>query len=55
MTATASTLSLWARRRCPYRAVILIAGTAALLCVFWFTSRYPQLFKQAAHVGQSLV
>ena len=52
MTATAASPSLWVRWRCPYRAVILIAGTVALLCVFWFTSRYPQLFKKAAHVGQ---
>ena len=54
MTATTSAQSLWTRWRCPYRALILIAGTVALLCVFWFTSRYPQLFKKAAHVGQNL-
>ena len=24
----------------------------ALLCLFWFASRYPQLLKKAEHVGQ---
>jgi uncharacterized membrane protein YraQ (UPF0718 family) len=32
--------------------IILVASTAALLGLFWFTSRYPQLFKKADHVGQ---
>ena len=54
MTATISTPSLWARWRCPYRAVILIAAATLLLGSFWFASRYPQLFKKAQHVGQDL-
>src|SRR6266436_6515889 len=51
MAATAAITSLWTRQRCPYRAVILAASVAGLLCLFWFASRYPQLFNKAEHVG----
>jgi len=51
MAATAAITSLWTHQRCPYRAVILAASVAGLLCLFWFASRYPQLFNKAEHVG----
>ena len=54
MTATASASSFWTRWRCPYRAVILSTSVIGLLCLFWFASRYPQLFKKAEHVGQQV-
>lgn len=37
-----------------YRLLILIATGAMILSIFWFTSRYPSLFKKASHVGQIL-
>ena len=40
--------------QCYYRPLILIATTLVLLSVFWFASRYPQLFSKAAHLGQTL-
>jgi len=49
---TLPTASFLARWRCPYRAAILVTGVIALLSVFWFASRYPQLFKKAEHMGQ---
>src|SRR5260221_6701491 len=52
MLAANASPSLWTRWRCPYRPVILIASTVALLSLFWFASRYPQLLKKAEHVGQ---
>ena len=51
--AAITSSSLWLRWRCPYRLVILIAAAAALLCGFWFASRYPQLL-QSRHVGGAL-
>ena len=37
-----------------WRPVILTGIGIALLCVFWFTSRYPQLLRKAGHVGQAM-
>jgi uncharacterized membrane protein YraQ (UPF0718 family) len=37
--------------RCFYRHAILIAAGAAILGIFWFTSRYPALLRKASHVG----
>lgn len=39
-------------RRNVYRVVILAFAITILLSIFWFLSRYPQLFKKAAHLGQ---
>ena len=46
--------ALWVRWRCPHRIVILAVTTAALLCGFWFLSRYPQLVHKANTVGGAL-
>src|SRR5947209_6264734 len=40
--------------RCHWRPVILIAWAMLLFGVFWFASRYPQLFSKAEHIGQVL-
>ena len=40
--------------QCYYRPMILVATGMVLLGVFWFASRYPQLFSKADHVGQAL-
>ncbi len=40
--------------RCYYRQGILVVATVTLLCLFWFASRYPQLWSKAHHVGQAL-
>jgi uncharacterized membrane protein YraQ (UPF0718 family) len=53
MTAAARDLS-FARVRCYYRPLIMASAGLALLCLFWFASRYPQLFTKARHVGQAL-
>lgn len=37
-----------------WRPVLLILWAVILLGVFWFGSRYPQLFSKAAHVGQAV-
>ncbi len=37
-----------------YRPLILAATAMMLLGVFWFASRYPQLFRKAEHLGQAL-
>jgi uncharacterized membrane protein YraQ (UPF0718 family) len=51
-----TTISLASSRiRCYYRPLILGAGAALILSVFWFTSRYPQLFVKQAHVGQDIL
>src|SRR5215472_7256672 len=39
---------------CYYRLLLLAAAALALLGVFWFASRYPQLLSKAEHVGQAL-
>ncbi len=43
-----------ARVRCHWRPIILTSAAIVLLSIFWFTSRYPQLFSKAAQVGQAL-
>lgn len=43
-----------ARVRCHWRPIIMVGATAVLLGVFWFASRYPQLFSKAEHVGEAL-
>jgi uncharacterized membrane protein YraQ (UPF0718 family) len=40
--------------RCNYRPIILSAAALALLGVFWFATRYPQLLAKAQHVGQAV-
>jgi len=37
-----------------WRPIILSLWAVILLGVFWFGSRYPQLFSKAAHIGQVL-
>ena len=54
MVAISAPATFWTRWRCPYRLIVLTAGTLALLSLFWFGSRYPQLFNKAQHVGQEL-
>jgi uncharacterized membrane protein YraQ (UPF0718 family) len=51
---TTATISRPFRVRCHYRPIILGGAALALLCGFWFASRYPQLFSKADHVGQAL-
>jgi len=38
--------------RCHWRPVILVGWAIVVFGVFWFASRYPQLFSKAEHVGQ---
>ena len=40
--------------RCHWRPIIMAGAAIALLGVFWFASRYPQLFNKAKHVGETL-
>src|SRR5262245_63183324 len=40
--------------QCYYRPLILVVTGLALLGVFWFASRYPQLVTKAGHVGEAL-
>jgi len=42
------------RIRCHYRPLILVVAALAILCVFWFGSRYPQLIAKKAHMDQAL-
>lgn len=37
--------------RCYYPLFVMLAMTAVILCVFWFGSRYPQLFHKAEDMG----
>ena len=53
MTATLLRFPI-SRIRCHFRPLILAGSAAAILCVFWFASRYPQLFAKSEHLGQSL-
>lgn len=43
-----------ARIRCHWRPVIMIGATIVLLGLFWFGSRYSQLFTKAEHVGEAV-
>ncbi len=40
--------------RCYWRPIILMAGALLILCVFWFSSRYPSLMSKADHLGQAV-
>jgi|GEM_PF-1346082 len=40
--------------RCHWRPVIMVGAGLVLLSIFWFASRYPQLFSKAKHVGEAL-
>jgi uncharacterized membrane protein YraQ (UPF0718 family) len=51
MSTAPARLSI-ARVRCYWRPIILAGAAVVLLGVFWFASRYPQLFSKAEHVGQ---
>lgn len=42
------------RLSCYYRPGVMIVGALLILCIFWFTSRYPSLFSKAEHLGQSV-
>lgn len=53
MSATTAPLAL-ARIRCHWRPIILVSAGVLLLGVFWFTSRYPQLFSYAEQSGYAL-
>ena len=43
-----------ARVPCYWRPIIMVGASVVLLGVFWFASRYPQLFGKAEHVGQAV-
>jgi uncharacterized membrane protein YraQ (UPF0718 family) len=43
-----------ARVPCYWRPLIMVGAAIVLLGVFWFASRYPQLFSKAEHIGQSV-
>lgn len=43
-----------ARIPCYWRPIIMVSATTVLLAIFWFASRYPQLFSKAEHVGQAV-
>lgn len=45
---------IFARTRCHWRPIIMAGAVVGLLGVFWFASRYPQLFSKAEHVGDTL-
>ncbi len=52
--STVTTRFTLARIRCHWRPVIMVGAGLVLLSLFWFASRYPQLFSKAEHVGQAL-
>jgi uncharacterized membrane protein YraQ (UPF0718 family) len=52
--STATARFALARVPCYWRPCILVGATVVLLGVFWFASRYPQLFSKAEHVGQAV-
>jgi uncharacterized membrane protein YraQ (UPF0718 family) len=43
-----------ARIRCHWRPLILGVAGLALVSLFWFASRYPQLLSKEEHLGQAL-
>jgi uncharacterized membrane protein YraQ (UPF0718 family) len=53
MSTAAARFSI-ARVPCYWRPIIMVGATVVLLGVFWFASRYPQLFTKAEHVGQAV-
>ena len=52
--STATARFTLARIRCHWRPVIMVGAGLVLLSLFWFASRYPQLFSKAEHVGEAL-
>ncbi len=52
--STAAARFTVARIRCHWRPVIMVGAGLLLVGLFWFASRYPQLFSKAEHVGQVL-
>jgi len=52
--STATARFTLARVRCHWRPVIKVGAGLVLISVFWFASRYPQLFSKAEHTGQAL-
>lgn len=53
MSVTAVRFS-FGRVRCHYRPLLLAVAGLTLVSLFWFATRYPQLFSKAEHVGQAL-
>src|SRR5215831_15557361 len=53
MSTAAARFSI-TRVPCYWRPIIMVGATLGLLGVFWFASRYPQLFSKAEHVGQAV-
>lgn len=53
MNTAAARFSI-ARVPCYWRPIIMVGATVVLLGVFWFASRYPQLFSKAEHVGKAV-
>jgi hypothetical protein len=51
--STATARFTLARIRCHWRPVIMVGAGLTLLGLFWFASRYPQLFSKAEHVGEA--
>jgi uncharacterized membrane protein YraQ (UPF0718 family) len=52
--STATAHFTFTRVRCYWRPLIIVAAGLVLFGLFWFASRYPQLFRKAEHVGQVL-
>lgn len=52
--STAAVHLTFTRVRCYWRPLIIITAGLLLFGLFWFASRYPQLFLKAEHVGQVL-
>jgi hypothetical protein len=52
--STATAYFTFTRVRCYWRPLIIAAASVVLFGLFWFASRYPQLFSKAEHVGQIL-
>src|SRR5205809_431521 len=53
MSTTTARFTL-SRVRCHWRPIILVGDGLVLVSLFWFASRYPQLFIKAEHVGEAL-
>jgi uncharacterized membrane protein YraQ (UPF0718 family) len=51
---TATAPFTFARVRCYWRPVILLATGIVLTSFFWFASRFPQLLSKVEHVGEAL-
>jgi uncharacterized membrane protein YraQ (UPF0718 family) len=51
---TAAACFTFARVRCYWRPIILIGAGLVLTSLFWFASRYPQLFSKVEHVWQAV-